>query len=112
MRDHPHLPLLSLGRCFAIFALASLTLSHIAELTGYSRQALYFWRTGARVPKSRALNKVSTLAFQAMQAMRQRKLPARRRMTTEEIKEILDPIDLATLTTEVMPKSWRPENNE
>lgn len=96
MRDYPHLPLLSIARCFAVFDKAKLGDTMLAELTGLSRMSFYLWRRG-RKPNKLAIEVVSTLAYRVLA-----NLKAGRHATCD-----LAHISLADLDDSLLPANWK-----
>jgi hypothetical protein len=112
LRDHPHLPLLSMTQCLAVFNKAGITFNRLATLSGYSRMAVYLWRKGDRKPLSHALDRVSTLAYKALGCLRAKTLPVppglrESAVRLERTRAALDAINLTgTPAEDLLPASW------
>lgn len=108
LRDNPHLPLLTLEQCLAVFGKAKIGFSRLALLAGVSRMSVYLWRRG-RTPHAFAQDRVSTLAYKALVGVRSKVLPLPARCKFEQLQATLDGIDLAGMTAEqLLPQTWIP----
>lgn len=116
LRDYPHLPLLTIEQCLAVFELAKISfnmLSTSADSPGllpFSRQSLYLWRKG-RNPHPLAIDQVSTLAYRALACLRDKTLPRGKRPRIDVVKSALDAINLSARTAEqLLPPAWKQNN--
>lgn len=99
MREHPHLPTLTIEDCLAAFAKAGVNFNQLAKLTGFSRMAVYWWRSG-RSPLPHSLDRVSTLAHKALAAVDQGHLPLPRGAKIEQVRAVFDSIELTAVSTQ------------
>lgn len=114
LRDYPHLPLLSIEQCLAVFKLAKISFNMLSSsvdspgLLPFSRQSVYLWRKG-RNPHPLAVDQVSTLAYRALACLRDKTLPQGKRARMEVVKAALDAITLSARTAdELLPPAWKP----
>lgn len=111
LRDHPHLPLLSISQCLGAFAKAGIPTIPLHDILGYSRMTVYKWRSGKAVPYAPTMNRVSTLAYKCLRALNAGLLPLGKNASVADYQQALSDndtrvelLDSLTLPDLVSPK--------
>ena len=75
IHQHPNLPCLTVGQCTAALDLAGVPAPLHPQVLGITRMTLWKWKSGASVPHSHTLDRVSTLAYRCLRAVSKGHLP-------------------------------------
>ena len=110
MIEYPNLPLLSLDRCFAIFKLAHISTNQVAKLSNFTRMGIYKWRTNKAEPLPYSQERISTLAYKVLRAIKAKTAPFNTNTTIAHITACLNDPKAKPLADcqpeDLLPQSW------
>ena len=111
MRNAPHLPLLSMDQCVAVFKEVGVPKAVLARLSGFARMQVFRWFTGRSVrPLRVTLEYVSELAWKMIRAEQAGRIPKAQSSNMRQWADAVadsnypTPISQATLETLLSPR--------
>lgn len=111
-QEYPQLPVLPMSLSVKVFQRAGLGPTRVAQQTGISRVAVSHWFTDTeRNPTRASIERVSTLAYKVLRALKHRRLPVK--LTRKEaiamdmLRDRMYQTPLSdTPAQDLLPKAW------
>lgn len=111
-KEYPHLPVLPLEMSIKVFKRADVGPTKVSQQTGISRVSVSNWfNDTTKNPTKASIERVSTLAYKVLRALKHRHLPAK--LTRQEaiamdmLRDRMYPAPLSdTPAQDLLPKAW------